>query len=697
MSISKSSAHRRRSEREQLAPFRAHPANLAPRDAQDLVAYPFFSRAKTNRIVPIDFCAGTIVIRVEAMRKHGMAAISDADVPIWAVRQIVEARDTGLKTSRLMAATRYEISTFVARDTSAREYGRLKTGLDRPQSMTVQTPIRQPTEWRPHRCSWINEWKETVDVNGRSFGLELILPDWFYTGVVDHRLVLTIRRTLFQPDRRNRPSPLLAHAQARWAPPRRLELPDLCGSPCQVRHSLAAQALGRRRLSDRPTPDIARLSACVHARSERYRAAELRTEAWWSLHGVPAHARSYSKFGEQSVNQLVLSRTATLVPSGTQSSCCRGPKLSLIVCFSALYERAHFTNLLTPTFYQQAGHACSDASCTCSPTRHAFLQCNSFLEPTDAVARSTARTPRSGSPYYTPCVPLRQLARRGELGDMRGWHQSHHMPESGEWAVRLTSAMLDGFKTACRYVADLEPERAQRVADRVHHIQQLAEQRRPPDPQRPQRLHALRPDVDCAEPAGPHHLRNIFGVVPVGRVQRRLGMARLDAKRGEAPLDERREQPCAVRERFQVDALEVDSSLCQDQLDCVRGRLKCRPPDELAVTIHRANVRRLQRGVRTWIEVRRSLSPSIDAARRALHSRIIARRRRRNAAGEGAQVSTPITRKCSGFRLADQTTTCMRRDWQRRGASPANLQECHACLTTLKAYGSQLDRWGAAA
>ncbi|MET4019715.1 plasmid replication initiation protein [Bradyrhizobium sp. F1.4.3] len=57
---------RRRSERDQLDLFRALPGDLAPRDAQDLMAYPFFSLAKSKRNVPIDFRAGTITIRVEA-------------------------------------------------------------------------------------------------------------------------------------------------------------------------------------------------------------------------------------------------------------------------------------------------------------------------------------------------------------------------------------------------------------------------------------------------------------------------------------------------------------------------------------------------------------------------------------------------------------------------------------------------------
>ncbi|WP_456717039.1 replication initiator protein A [Bradyrhizobium sp. USDA 4353] len=189
--------HLRKSERAQLDLFRALPGDLAPRDAQDLMAYPFFSLAKTKRVVPIDFRAGTVAIRVEAVPEHGMATIWDADVLIWAASQIVEARDAGLKTSRLMAATPYEILTFVGRGTGVRDYDRLKAGLDRLQSTTVLTSIRQPTERRRHRFSWINEWKETADAHGKPSGLQLILPDWFYSGVVDAALVLTIDRDYF--------------------------------------------------------------------------------------------------------------------------------------------------------------------------------------------------------------------------------------------------------------------------------------------------------------------------------------------------------------------------------------------------------------------------------------------------------------------------------------------------------------------
>src|SRR5216683_1896427 len=175
-----------RSERDQLELFRALPGDLAARDAQDLMTYPFFSLAKTHRTTPIDFRMNDIAIRVEAVADHGMATIWDADVLIWAASQIVEARDAGLRTSRLMAARPREILTFIGRGTSARAYHRLKAALDRLQSTTVATSLRQINERRMHRFSWINEWTERADAHGNADGIDLIVPDWLYRVVRKH-------------------------------------------------------------------------------------------------------------------------------------------------------------------------------------------------------------------------------------------------------------------------------------------------------------------------------------------------------------------------------------------------------------------------------------------------------------------------------------------------------------------------------
>jgi plasmid replication initiation protein len=184
-------------ERAQLDLFRSIPGAIAPRDAQDLMAWPFFSLAKSKRVAPIDFRMGETWISVEATPEHGMATIWDADVLIWAASQLVQANDAGRATSRLIVATPHEILAFTERGRGKASYDRLKAALDRLQSTTVATSIRQRHQRRRHRFSWINEWQERLDRDGRPLGIEMIVPDWFYAGVLDRALVLTIDRAYF--------------------------------------------------------------------------------------------------------------------------------------------------------------------------------------------------------------------------------------------------------------------------------------------------------------------------------------------------------------------------------------------------------------------------------------------------------------------------------------------------------------------
>lgn len=181
---------------ERLDLFQALHGAFAIRDVQDLMAYPFFSLAKSRRTTPIEFRAGAVSIRVEA-GEHGLATIWDADLLIWAASQVVEARDRGLTPSRGLTATPYEILSFIGRGVSARDYDRLRRAFDRLQSTSVLTSIRQPNGTRRHRFSWVNEWTERADRDGRPRGLDVVLPDWLYAALLDDALVQTIDRAYF--------------------------------------------------------------------------------------------------------------------------------------------------------------------------------------------------------------------------------------------------------------------------------------------------------------------------------------------------------------------------------------------------------------------------------------------------------------------------------------------------------------------
>lgn len=94
-----------------------------------------------------------------------MATIRDADVLIWAASQIVEADDIGLRTSRFLHVTPYQLLAPIGRGTDQRQYPLLKNTMQRVQSTVVATRIRN--------------------------GCEFVVPDWFYRVIIDGSLVLT--------------------------------------------------------------------------------------------------------------------------------------------------------------------------------------------------------------------------------------------------------------------------------------------------------------------------------------------------------------------------------------------------------------------------------------------------------------------------------------------------------------------------
>ncbi|MDR3437328.1 replication initiator protein A [Telmatospirillum sp.] len=186
------------SERTKLDPFVVATGDASPRDQRDLMERPFFSLAKTRRVTPILYEAGDVKVEVYAVPEHGMATIWDADVLIWAASQLVEAENEGLQTSRFMRFTPYQLLTAIGRETGASDYKLLKSALTRLQSTSIRTTIRHGEHWRRHLFSWINEWEECRTRKGQVEGMEFVLPDWFYRGVIDRSLVLSIDPAYFR-------------------------------------------------------------------------------------------------------------------------------------------------------------------------------------------------------------------------------------------------------------------------------------------------------------------------------------------------------------------------------------------------------------------------------------------------------------------------------------------------------------------
>ncbi|WP_082171637.1 replication initiator protein A [Methylobacterium indicum] len=189
----------------QLELFVSNFVDIVFRDQQDLMENPLCSLGKTPRKDPIKYQVGDKFVTVTANSETGMCTIYDHDVLIWAATQIREAQDRGQETSNRLVFHPYNLLKSIRRGTSGRDYEDLKAAMRRLVGTMVETNIRADDETlkrgRRNKASitfnmlqFFGEFN-TEDPNDDRW--VIVLPDWFYQGVINHRYVLSIDSDYF--------------------------------------------------------------------------------------------------------------------------------------------------------------------------------------------------------------------------------------------------------------------------------------------------------------------------------------------------------------------------------------------------------------------------------------------------------------------------------------------------------------------
>jgi plasmid replication initiation protein len=185
----------------QLDLFIACFTDIAFRDHREMMERPFFSLSKSRREDPIEYRVGETWVRVTPPNpnlKLGMATIWDADVLIWAVSQLIEARDSGMPTSPALKLHPYELLKAIRRGASGSEYRRLRDALQRLTHTAVETSIRADEKKSYASFHWLDSWNEVVDTNTKKpLGITFTLPRWLYLGILEQGAVLTIDEDYF--------------------------------------------------------------------------------------------------------------------------------------------------------------------------------------------------------------------------------------------------------------------------------------------------------------------------------------------------------------------------------------------------------------------------------------------------------------------------------------------------------------------
>jgi plasmid replication initiation protein len=111
----------------------------------------------------------------------------------------VELVNRGQEPSRTIQFHPYNLLQATGRSPKGKnQYDRLRAGLSRLQSTTVKTNIRAGGYKKIAMFSWLDSWREIVDEKtGKTQMMELTVPDWLYTGIVEHTGVLSIHHDYF--------------------------------------------------------------------------------------------------------------------------------------------------------------------------------------------------------------------------------------------------------------------------------------------------------------------------------------------------------------------------------------------------------------------------------------------------------------------------------------------------------------------
>jgi len=129
----------------------------------------------------------------------GIATIWDKDVWIYAISQLIAARDLGREVSRTVRITVYDLLVNTNRHTGGKDYKRLQEAFERLSGTRITTDITTSYTRIRHGFGLLDEWRiiEQSSVDERMVAVELVLPEWLFNSVLGGEF-LTLNRDYFR-------------------------------------------------------------------------------------------------------------------------------------------------------------------------------------------------------------------------------------------------------------------------------------------------------------------------------------------------------------------------------------------------------------------------------------------------------------------------------------------------------------------
>jgi len=169
-----------------------------PKDDIHTMEHPIFSLATKpdTRIRYYEHNGNSIEV-VPSVK--GIATIWDKDIWIYAISQLIAARNRGREVTRTVRVTVYDLLVNTNRHTGGDHYKRLQAAFERLAGTRITTDITTNNTRIRHGFGLLDEWSiiEKSPVDERMVAVELVLPKWLFNSVLGGEF-LTLNRDYFR-------------------------------------------------------------------------------------------------------------------------------------------------------------------------------------------------------------------------------------------------------------------------------------------------------------------------------------------------------------------------------------------------------------------------------------------------------------------------------------------------------------------
>ena len=171
--------------------------DAAVKDDMASMEHPIFELSTKPRMKTKRYQHGDYWMEVAPSDK-GIANIYDKDILIFAVSQIMAAKNAGLPYSKHLSFTAYDCLVFGNRNVGGKDYRSLEDSLRRLAGTRIVTNITTGDTLQTHNFGLISEYKMRRErLDGRVLEWGITLSDWLFNAIKSNE-VLTLSADYFR-------------------------------------------------------------------------------------------------------------------------------------------------------------------------------------------------------------------------------------------------------------------------------------------------------------------------------------------------------------------------------------------------------------------------------------------------------------------------------------------------------------------